>query len=366
MLVPQVVFAGFPDTSQLQGAATSLPAYFDSPQVQQQLQEDKERSAGLAGSLTSVMDAVMSVQPLVKQFAESARSASTTLGDLGVQLRDGGRSKAPVANRLAADMGVVDGRPLSPEDDDHETACEQRPASAAGLVVEQVRGSAAAGVAAAQAAAANLSVGLQQAKGELEGRLGSKWPAAAAAAALAAVVAGVVLTRRGTVSAAAAPSQQSVVQRSNGAAAVKQLDKGQALKVVKHFQAAKAAALSSEFDTSKLADVCVGPALAQFNSMAEEWAAQGWFRTSDVWKIEIVKVAPRSSSGQRMAVTARIGETSSTWGVDGQQGTSWSNEYDVEYDVALCSDMQWRIQGLQVRGKEPGARGWFGIFGGSN
>jgi hypothetical protein len=360
---PQVVFAGFPDTSQLQGASTSLPAYFDSPQVQQQLEEDKEAQAGLVGRMSSLMDAVMSVQPLVRQFAESAKSAGSKLG--GIATRSS--SNAPLASRLAVDMGAGSPRAGSPEEEEYDAAAAwEQQQQGAGGVVRQVQGSAAA-------AAANLAAGFEQATGELQGRLGSKWPAVAAAAALAVAAAGVALTRGSSSDGALtpAPGQTAAsVQRSAAASsstpAIKQLDKAQALKLVKRFQAAKAAALSSEFNTSQLAGVCVGNALQQFVSMSEDWQSQGWFRSSSVWKAEIVKLEPRSSSGQRVAVTARIGEKSSTWGIDGQQGNSWSNEYDVEYDVVLCSDLQWRIQGLQVRGKDQGAGGLFGIFGGSN
>jgi hypothetical protein len=373
-----VVFAGFPDTSQLQGTSTSLPAYFDSPQVQQQLEEDKEAQAGLVGRMGSLMDAVMSVQPLVRQFAESAKSVgSNALGSISSS------TSTPLASRLAGDVGANINSPRagSPDDEEFGAAAaaaweQQQQQQQGGGLARQVQGSAAAGAAAAQAAAANLAAGIEQASGELQGRLGSKWPAVAAAAALAVAAAGVALTRGSSSDGALTPApgqtaasmQRSAAASSSSAAtpAIKQLDKAQALKLVKRFQAAKAAALSSEFNTSQLAGVCVGNALQQFVSMSEDWASQGWFRTSSVWKAEIVKLEPRSSSGQRVTVTARIGEKSSTWGIDGQQGNSWSNEYDVEYDVVLCSDLQWRIQGLQVRGKDQGAGGLLGMFGGGS
>jgi hypothetical protein len=362
----QVVFAGFPDTSQLQGASTSLPAYFDSPQVQQQLEEDKEAQAGLVGRMSSLMDAVMSVQPLVRQFAESAKSAGSKLGGIRAG-SSSGSGNAPLASRLAVDMGAGSPRAGSPEEDEYGAAAAWEQQQQGGnSLARQVQGS-------AQAAAANLAAGFEQASGELQGRLGSKWPAVAAAAALAVAAAGVALSRGSSNDGALTPapgqtaaSVQRSAASSSSTPAIKQLDKAQALKLVKRFQAAKAAALSSEFNTSQLAGVCVGNALQQFVSMSKDWASQGWFRTSSVWKAEIVKLEPRSSSGQRVAVTARIGEKSSTWGIDGQQGNSWSNEYDVEYDVVLCSDLQWRIQGLQVRGKDQGAGGLFGIFGGGN
>jgi hypothetical protein len=369
-----VVFAGFPDTSQLQGTSTSLPAYFDSPQVQQQLEEDKEAQAGLVGRMSSLMDAVMSVQPLVRQFAESAKSAGSKLGS-----SSSSSTSTPLASRLAGDMGADTNSPRagSPDDEEYAAAAAWEQQQQGGGLARQVQGSAAAGAAAAQAAAANLAAAFEQASGELQGRLGSKWPAVAAAAALAVAAAGVALTRGSGSDGALTPApgqtaasvQRSAATSSSSAAtpaAIKQLDKAQALKLVKRFQAAKAAALSSEFNTSQLGGVCVGNALQQFVSMSEDWASQGWFRTSSVWKAEIVKLELRSSSGQRVAVTARIGEKSSTWGIDGQQGNSWSNEYDVEYDVVLCSDLQWRIQGLQVRGKDQGAGGLFGIFGGGS
>jgi hypothetical protein len=360
------VFAGFPDTSQLQGASTSLPAYFDSPQVQQQLEEDKEAQAGLVGRMSSLMDAVMSVQPLVRQFAESAKSAGSKLGGIRAG-SSSGSGNAPLASRLAVDMGAGSPRAGSPEEDEYGAAAAWEQQQQGGnSLARQVQGS-------AQAAAANLAAGFEQASGELQGRLGSKWPAVAAAAALAVAAAGVALSRGSSNDGALTPapgqtaaSVQRSAASSSSTPAIKQLDKAQALKLVKRFQAAKAAALSSEFNTSQLAGVCVGNALQQFVSMSKDWASQGWFRTSSVWKAEIVKLEPRSSSGQRVAVTARIGEKSSTWGIDGQQGNSWSNEYDVEYDVVLCSDLQWRIQGLQVRGKDQGAGGLFGIFGGGN
>jgi hypothetical protein len=372
LLLPplQVVFAGFPDTSQLQGASTSLPAYFDSPQVQQQLEEDKEAQAGLVGRMSSLMDAVMSVQPLVRQFAESAKSAGSKLGSISSS------TGTPLASRLAGDMGANSARAGSPDDEEYAAAAAWEQQQQGGGLARQVQGSAAAGAAAAQAAAANLAAGFEQASGELQGRLGSKCPAFAAAAALAVAAAGIALTRGSGSDGALTPApgqtaasvQRSAATGSSSATtpAIKQVDKAQALKLVKRFQAAKAAALSSEFNTSQLAGVCVGNALQQFVSMSEDWASQGWFRTSTVWKAEIVKLEARSSSGQRVAVTARIGEKSSTWGIDGQQGNSWSNEYDVEYDVVLCSDLQWRIQGLQVRGKDAGAGGLFGIFGGGS
>uniref|UniRef100_A0A383WG92 Uncharacterized protein n=1 Tax=Tetradesmus obliquus TaxID=3088 RepID=A0A383WG92_TETOB len=372
VFLSKVVFAGFPDTSQLQGASTSLPSYFDSPQVQQQLEVDKEAQAGLVGRMSSLMDAVMSVQPLVRQFAESAKSAGSKLG--GIRAGGSSSSGAPLASRLAVDMGDGSLRAGSPEEDEYGAAAgweqQQQQQQAGGGLARQVQGSAAA----AQAAAANLAAGFEQASGELQGRLGSMWPTVAAAAALAVAAAGVALARCRSNDGALTPApgqtaasvQRSAAASSSAAPAIKQLDKAQALKLVKRFQAAKAAALSSEFDKSQLAGVCVGNALQQFVSMSEDWASQGWFRTSSVWKAEVVKLEPRSSSGQRVAVTARIGEKSSTWGIDGQQGNSWSNEYDVEYDVVLCSDLQWRIQGLQVRGKDQGAGGLFGIFGGGN
>ncbi|KAF6262514.1 hypothetical protein COO60DRAFT_613137 [Scenedesmus sp. NREL 46B-D3] len=371
VFLSKVVFAGFPDTSQLQGASATLGAYFDSPQVQQILEQDKEAQAGLVGRMGALKDAVMSVQPLVRQFAESAKSAGIKLSSVAA-----GSSNSNCASRLAGDMGAGKLRAGSPDEDEADAAAareqQQQQGGGSGLA-QQVKESAAAGAAAVQAAAANLAAGFEQASGELQGRLGSKWPAVAAAAALAVAAAGFALTRgRGSDGALtpapglAAASVRSTADSSSSPTTpvIKQLDKAQALKLVKRFQAAKAAALGSEFDASQLTSVCVGGALQQYAGMSEDWASKGWFRTTKVWKTEVMKLEPRSSSGQRMAVTARIGEKSSTWGIDGQQGNSWSNEYDVEYDVVLCSDLQWRVQGMHVRGKDPAAGGLFGVFGG--
>jgi hypothetical protein len=149
------------------------------------------------------------------------------------------------------------------------------------------------------------------------------------------------------------------------ASTVRPLTKADAAQLLKRFQGAKAAALGSNFDASKLPDVCLGPALARFQSMSQDWASKGWFRTATVWKCDVQRVQPQSSSGLRVLVTARIGEKAETWGIDGQRGSSWSNEYDVDYDVVLCRDMQWRIEHVTVRGQEPGMPGWFGgLFGG--
>eukprot|EP00878_Enallax_costatus_P019404 GHUV01020473.1.p1 GENE.GHUV01020473.1~~GHUV01020473.1.p1 ORF type:complete len:718 (+),score=275.07 GHUV01020473.1:56-2209(+) len=350
VFLAKAVFPGFADTASLAGSSASLPAYFDNPAVQQQLQQEQERSASLTGSLSAMMDKVMGVQPLVTQFAETAKTAGSKLSQ---KLLDA-TAKSSVTDRLAADMDGTNIKPGSPVLDDDSDAWDQQSAA------QQQQQPGGQIMAAGQAAADQAAAVLGQVQGELEGRLGSKWPAAVAAAALAVVVAGVALTRR--VPAAVPHGQQVTVLRNQDAsAAVRTLDKSAALKLVKSFQKAKSAALGSTFDTSQLGAVCVGQALAQFTDMSQHWAAQGWFRTSNVWKVEVQQVTTRSGSGQRVAVLARLGETSNTWGVDGQQGNSWSNEYDVEYDVVLCSDMQWRIQGVQVRGKEPGMPGWFGF-----
>ncbi|KAF8073049.1 hypothetical protein HT031_000710 [Scenedesmus sp. PABB004] len=338
VFMAKVVFAGFPDTSGLRPGAASLPRYFDSPEVAAGLEEDLERGAGLAGRLSALAGAVAGVQPLVQQIAASAASAGSRLG---LQVRGGGGAPGAgaggrsVAARLAADMepgaaGFEDG---DEEAWDAPHALE-RADGAAGLV--------------------------GRVRGALQARLGPRWPVAlAAAAALGAVALGAGLSRRGAAP-APAPAAHAVA-RGERAAAARALDRGGAARLVKRFQEAKAAALGSSFDASKLPGVCIGPALAQFTDMSAEWAAQGWFRASHVWKVDVTRLAPRSSSGQRVTVTARIGETSNTWGVDGQAGNAWSNEYDVDYDVVLCSDMAWRIQGLTVRGQEPGKPGgWFG------
>lgn len=341
----QAVLPGFPDTANLGGSFASLPSYFDSPTVQQQVLEEQERSTGLTGSISAMMDKVMVVQPLVHQFAETAKTAGSIVSQKLMEAKP----KSLVTDRLAADMDEAAIRTGSPVLDDDAAWDQQQ-----GARQQPGNQLAAAGQAAADQAAAVLG----QVQEELEGRLGSKWPAAVAAVALTAVVAGVALTRRAPVT---APQGQQVTVLRNQDSAARTLDKSAALRLVKSFQKAKAAALGSTFDASQLPSVCVGQALAQFSDMSQNWASQGWFRTSNVWKVEVQKVEPRSGSGQRVSVLARLGETSNTWGVDGQQGNSWSNEYDVEYDVVLCSDMQWRIQGVQVRGKEPGMPGWFGF-----
>lgn len=343
--VLQAIFAGFADTATLGASSASLPTYFDSATVQQQLQEEQERSASLAGSITNMMDKVMAVQPLVHQFAESAKTAGTKISQ---KLMD---AKPSVADRLAADIDGSNLRAASPDefDQEHESQSYPRQKSNSGML------------AAGRQTANQATAVLEQVQAELHGRFGSKWPAVVATVALAVAAAGTLLTRRAP---AALPAGQTVTilrNQDSSAAAAKAIDKSAALRLIKAFQKAKGAALGSSFDTSQLSSVCVGQALAQFTDMSQDWASQGWFRSSNVWKVEIQKIEPRSSSGQRLSVLARLGETSNTWGVDGQQGNSWSNEYDVEYDVVLCSDLQWRIQGVQVRGKEPGMPGWFGF-----
>eukprot|EP00879_Flechtneria_rotunda_P024534 GHRR01026012.1.p1 GENE.GHRR01026012.1~~GHRR01026012.1.p1 ORF type:complete len:294 (+),score=111.77 GHRR01026012.1:402-1283(+) len=207
---------------------------------------------------------------------------------------------------------------------------------------------------------AKLTAACNQVLSVLEQHLGGSRPAAiAAAAALAAAITGAVVIRtRPTTE----PQQQQYMAVVEGASAVvaKPLGMSEALRLVKHFQQAKAAALGSDFDDPKLSSVCVGQALSNFLGMSKDFAAQGWFRTANVYKVEVQRIEPRSSSGLHKAVIVRVGETASTWGIDGRQGSSWSNEYDVEYDVVLCRDMQWRIQGVHVRGQEPGMPAWFG------
>jgi hypothetical protein len=150
------------------------------------------------------------------------------------------------------------------------------------------------------------------------------------------------------------------------------MTRASAASLLKRFQGAKAAALGSNFDTSQLPGVCCGAALSRFEGMAGDWASKGWFRTATVWKNDVTRVAPLTSTGLRVLVTARVGERAETWGIDGQRGSAWSNEYDVDYEVVLCRDLQWRIERVTVRGSEPGMPGLFGtgwlggMFGGGS
>lgn len=341
----QVVLAGFADTADLQGSC-SLTTYFDNPSVQQELAQLQDRhNASLAGNLTAVKDAVLSMQPLVQQLAASASS----------KLSESSTQASALTARLASQLAAGD-----------EGAGASAANSGASRLVGGLRGAAAS----AGAAVDSLSGGRLA---QLTQRMGGPVPAAAAAGAVLAAAFLAASLTRGSGSRPVNPQHQplTTMRSSTGdaagsvAPAVRTLTKGDAVQLLKRFQAAKAAALGSNFDASKLPDVCLGPALARFQGMAQDWASKGWFRTANVWKCDVQRVQPQSSSGLRMLVTARIGERAETWGIDGQKGSSWSNEYDVDYDVVLCRDLQWRIERVTVRGQEPGMPGWFGgLFGG--
>jgi hypothetical protein len=329
----QVVLAGFSDTADLQGTC-SLTAYYDNPSVQQELALLQEKhSATLAGNLTAVKDAVLSMQPLVQQLAQTA----------GSKLSAGSTQASALTARLTSQLS-----PDSPE---------------GAKLVNGLRDAAAS----ASAAVDGLAGGRLA---QLTARVGGPLPAAAAGAAV--LAAAFVATSLGRSSARSTnPQHQPLTMQVSRegevsvASTVRPLTKADAAQLLKRFQGAKAAALGSNFDASKLPDVCLGPALARFQSMSQDWASKGWFRTATVWKCDVQRVQPQSSSGLRVLVTARIGEKAETWGIDGQRGSSWSNEYDVDYDVVLCRDMQWRIERVTVRGQEPGMPGWFGgLFGG--
>lgn len=312
---------GFPDTAHLHGPSL-LGAYLDNAGVQQQLLEARDAAASLAGNFSAVKDAVGS------QVQQLAATASSTLSSL------------------------------------------QATTSQAEAAAHRLRSTAAS----AAAAVDDATQGLQQ-------RLGGRLPAVAAAAgaALAAVVVAASLARSGGARRGAQPqllthqpvARQQQEQRGQvggaaaaAAAAVKPLSKGDASALLRRFQGAKAAALGSNFDATQLQRVCCGAALARFEGMSSDWASKGWFRTASVWKNEVTRLAPLSSTGLRVLVTARVGETAETWGIDGQKGSSWSNEYDVDYEVALCQDLQWRIERVTVRGSEPGMPGGGGgLFG---
>jgi hypothetical protein len=346
----QVVFAGFPDTAELSGAAATLPAYFDNPQVQTQLQQDQEHSSSFAGRLANMMEAIMSVQPVVQRFTESASSRLAG----GIQAsKSVGTSKALVAG------GVANGMNSGEEQQDSLLAVGRH--KAASLLHEVVRFAAVA----AQEAAGTVAAATQQLPGrfQMPGQDINRAPLLLAAAAVVAVAAArLALPRqtppvpRGHLIVQQGPSSSGTPTAEAAAAAVvvQPLDKAAASKLLKQYQQAKAAALSSGFDTSQLHTVCIGKALHNIQDMSTDWASRGWFRSSNVWKSEIQAIEPLSSTGRRVLVKARVGETANTWGIDGQQGSSWSNEYDVEYEVAVCRDLQWRIQNVQVKGQEPG------------
>lgn len=327
----QVVLAGFSDTADLQGTC-SLTAYYDNPGVQQELAVLQEKhSAGLAGNLTAVKDAMLSMQPLVQQLAATASSKLSASGTLTARLASQLSRDSPDGAKLVG--GLRDA------------------AASAGAAVDGLAGGRLA---------------------QLTARVGGPLPAAAAAAGalLAAAFLASSLSRSGARSTNPQHQPLSTMQVSSRegeasvASTVRPLTKADAAQLLKRFQGAKAAALGSNFDAAKLPDVCLGPALARFQSMSQDWASKGWFRTATVWKCDVQRVQPQSSSGLRVLVTARIGEKAETWGIDGQKGSSWSNEYDVDYDVVLCRDMQWRIERVTVRGQEPGMPGLFGgLFG---
>jgi hypothetical protein len=331
----QVVLAGFPDTSGLQGSC-SLTAYYDNPSVQQELARLQEsHSSGLANNLAAVKDAVLSMQPLVQQLAAKASS----------QLSAGSTQASALTARLTSQLSEgLEG-----------SAAE----GGAARLVGGLRGAAAS----AGAAVEGLSSGPL---GRLTARVGGPIPAAVAAGAV--LAAAVLASSLGRSSARSSnpqhqPLTSMTADRADAAsmaASVRTLSKGDAVQLLKRFQAAKAAALGSNFDASQLPAVCLGPALARFQGMSQDWASKGWFRTATVWKCDVQRVAPQSSSGLRVLVTARVGEKAETWGIDGQRGSSWSNEYDVDYDVVLCRDLKWRVERVTVRGQEPGMPGWFG------
>jgi len=340
-----VVLAGFSDTAELQGAC-SLTAYFDNPSVQQELAQLQERhNASLAGNLSAVKDAVLSMQPLVQQLATSA---TNTLSASGTQA-------SALTARLASQFSAVG-------EGGQEAGAADRGAA---RLVGGLRDAAASAGAAVEGVAGGRLAQLTQ-------RVGGPVPAAAAAAGVLLAAAFVSSSFSRSASRLVNPQHQPLItmqahsgEAASTAATVRQLSKGDAAQLLKRFQAAKAAALGSNFDASQLPNVCLGPALARFQGMSADWASKGWFRTATVWKCDVQRVQPQSSSGLRVLVTARIGEKAETWGIDGQKGSSWSNEYDVDYDVVLCRDMQWRIEKVTVRGQEPGMPGWFGgLFGG--
>lgn len=289
----------------------------------------------------------MSVQPAVQRFTESASSRLAG----GIQAnRSAGISKSSVATDInkreeGQDSLLDDGRHKAAvilhRAVGFATAAAQEAATAAAAIVDQLRGS----YQAQDVTRAPLLLG--------------------AAALLAVAAAGLALPRRappasrGHLLVQQAPSSSSSSSTASAEAAaaavvVQPLDKVAAGKLLKQYQQAKAAALGSGFDTSQLHNVCIGRALHNIQDMSADWASRGWFRSSNVWKSEVQAIEPLSTSGRRVLVKARLGETANTWGIDGQQGSSWSNEFDVEYEVAVCRDLQWRIQNVQVKGQEPG------------
>lgn len=327
------MLASFSDTSDLQGSC-SLTAYYDNPSVQQELALLQEKhSSGLTGNLTAVKDAV---QQLAHTAGSKLSAGSTQASALTARL----------ASQLSAGAESIDAQ------------------GGAAKVVGGLRDAAAS----AGAAVDGLSGGRLA---QLTARFGGPLPAAAAAGALLAVAfVAAAATGRSSAGSSNPQHQPLTTMQASGsgetsvAASVRQLSKSDAAQLLKRFQAAKAAALGSNFDASQLPNVCLGPALARFQGMSQDWASKGWFRTATVWKCDVQRVQPQSSSGLRVVVTARIGEKAETWGIDGQKGSSWSNEYDVDYEVVLCRDMHWRIERVTVRGQEPGMPGWFGgLFG---
>jgi ARC6-like, IMS domain len=371
----QVVFAGFPDTAGAASgeggaaAAPSLLAYYDSDAVQDALAEDAERgaggpadslAAGLAGLAAVAGVLRSSVRPLVDQLAEAAGSAGSALG---AQLSgaSGVSSRRSMADRLASELADAQ----NPVDLDRGSGSPwplEEDAAGAGAV-----GSPVGGLVSRIASAGGVL------RGTLAARFGAAWPAAAAAGALGAAVLFATLSRRGVGSPLAPPAPHAVTRtaarrgtEAAAPAATRVLSRGDATRLVRRFQAAKSAALGSAFDESQLPAVCTGPALSHFAAASRDWAARGWFRTSKLWKLDVTDVRPAGRSGTRVRIDATLGESVKTWGVDGQAGTAWSNEYGVEYDVSLGADGQWRIQGVTVRGAAPGERsGWLGMFGGS-